>query len=194
MSITTSTPTPLTTPNSPPVPDFAAIKQRQQAVWSSGDYAVIGTTLQIVGEQLCEAVDLRAGSRVLDVATGNGNASLAAARRFACVTATDYVATLLDRAVERAGADRLKIAVREADAEALPFADASFDIGLSTFGIMFTPDQPRAAAEMSRVVRPGGRIGLANWTRGRLRRATAEAGRQAHAAARRRTPAYALGD
>jgi SAM-dependent methyltransferase len=150
---------------SPPVaPDFAAIKQRQQAVWASGDYAVIGTTLQIVGEQLCEAIDLRAGERVLDVAAGNGNASLAAARRFADVTSTDYVGALLDRGRERAAAERLKLAFREADAEALPFADASFDAVLSTFGVMFAPDQEQAAFELARVVRPGGRIGLANWT------------------------------
>ncbi len=145
-------------------PDYAAIKQRQQAVWSSGDYAVVGTTLQIVGENLCEALDLRAGSQVLDVAAGNGNASLAAARRFAQVTSTDYVGALLERGQERAKAERLPIAFREADAEALPFADASFDVALSTFGVMFAPNQERVATELLRVVRPGGRIGLANWT------------------------------
>ena len=150
---------------SPPVvPDYAAIKQRQQAVWASGDYAVIGTTLQIVGERLCEAVDLRAGERVLDVAAGNGNASLAAARHFAAVTSTDYVGALLERGRERATAERLKITFREADAEALPFADGSFDVALSTFGVMFAPDQDQAAFELARVVRRGGRIGLANWT------------------------------
>lgn len=154
----------LSTPSSPP--DLAALKQRQQAGWASGDYAVIGTTLQIVGEQLCEAVDLRGGETVLDVAGGNGNASLAAARRFAEVTCTDYVPALLDRARARAEADRLPIAFQTADAEALPFPDASFDVVLSTFGVMFTPDQEAAAAEMMRVCRRGGRIGLANWTPG----------------------------
>jgi ubiquinone/menaquinone biosynthesis C-methylase UbiE len=147
-----------------PSPDFAAIKQRQQATWAAGDYAVIGTTLQIVGERLCEAVDLRAGEKVLDVAAGNGNASLAAGRRFADVTATDYVGALLDRARERADAERLPIRFQEADAEALPFGDESFDVVLSTFGVMFTPDQDKAARELVRVCRKGGRIGLANWT------------------------------
>lgn len=144
--------------------DLAAIKGRQQKAWSSGDYAIVGVTLQIVGETLCEAVDLRAGQRVLDVAAGNGNATLAAARRFAEVTSTDYVGSLLERGRERAMADRLPVAFREADAEALPFADASFDVVLSTFGVMFAPDQQRAADELIRVCRPGGKIGLANWT------------------------------
>lgn len=144
--------------------DLAALKARQRAAWSSGDYSVVGTTLQIVGEELCEALDLRAGDRVLDVAAGNGNASLAAAHRGCEVVASDYVPALLDRARERAAAERLDIEFREADAEALPFADASFDAVVSTFGVMFTPDQERAAAELVRVCRPGGRIGLANWT------------------------------
>jgi SAM-dependent methyltransferase len=144
--------------------DLAAVKARQRTAWATGDYAVIGTTLQIVGERLCEAVDLRAGERVLDVAAGNGNATLAAARRFAQVTSTDYVDALLDRGRERAVAERLVIAFRQADAEALPFDAASFDVALSTFGVMFTPDQEAAAAELIRVVRPGGRIGLACWT------------------------------
>ncbi len=144
--------------------DFTALKTRQQATWSSGDYAVVGTTLQIVGESLCEAVDLRGGETVLDVAAGNGNAALAAARRWAEVTAVDYVPALLARAQARAEADGLAIAVRDGDAEHLPFDDGSFDVVLSTFGVMFTPDQPRAAAELARVCRPGGRIGLANWT------------------------------
>jgi len=148
----------------PPPPDLDAVKVRQQATWSAGDYAVIGTTLQIVGESLCEAVDLRAGNRVLDVAAGNGNASLAAARRWCEVVATDYVPALLDRARERAAAERLAIEFREADAEHLPFPDGSFDVVLSTFGVMFTPNQERAAAELVRVCRPGGKIGLANWT------------------------------
>ena len=146
-------------------PDYAAIKARQKATWASGDYAVVGTTLQIVGESLCEAVDLRAGARVLDVAAGNGNATLAAARRWAEVTSTDYVPALLERGRERAAAERLHgIDFREADAEALPFDDASFDVVLSTFGCMFAPNAPRVAAELLRVCRPGGRIGLANWT------------------------------
>ena len=145
-------------------PDLGAVKVRQQATWSSGDYAVVGTTLQIVGEQLCEALDVRAGQKVLDVAAGNGNASLAAARRWCDVTATDYVPALLGRARERAAADRLQIEFREADAEALPFQDSSFDAVVSTFGVMFTPDQDKAAAELIRVCRPGGKVGLANWT------------------------------
>ena len=145
-------------------PDYAAIKQRQQATWAAGDYAIIGTTLQIVGERLCEAVDLKAGERVVDVAAGNGNATLAAARRFAHVTSTDYVAALLERGKERAAAERLPVTFQVADAEALPFGDASFDVALSTFGIMFTPDQETAVREITRVVRPGGRIGFANWT------------------------------
>jgi ubiquinone/menaquinone biosynthesis C-methylase UbiE len=149
---------------SPATIDLATLKSRQQAAWSSGDYAVIGTTLQIVGEMLCEAVDLRSGQRVLDVAAGNGNATLAAARRFADVVSTDYVGSLLERGRERAKAERLPVAFQEADAEALPFADASFDVVLSTFGVMFTPNQQRAASELIRVCRPGGKIGLANWT------------------------------
>ena len=144
--------------------DLVALKGRQQAAWASGDYAVIGTTLQIVGESLAEACDLRTDERVLDVAAGNGNATLAAARRGCRVTSTDYVAALLDRAAERAAAERLEVSFQQADAEALPFADASFDAVVSTFGVMFAPDHVRSAAEMMRVCRPGGRIGLANWT------------------------------
>ena len=144
--------------------DFEAIKTRQQGTWSSGDYAVIGTTLQITGETLCEAVDVAAGERVLDVAAGNGNASLAAARRGCEVTASDYVPALLDGTRSRAAAEGLTVDVKEADAEALPFDDASFDVVLSIFGVMFTPNQERAAAELLRACRPGGRIGLANWT------------------------------
>ena len=145
-------------------PDLAVIKGRQQAAWSSGDYAIVGTTLQIVGEQLCEALELRPGSKVLDVAAGNGNATLAAARRFTDVVSTDYVGALLERGRERAEAERLPVTFQEADAEALPFADASFDVVLSTFGVMFTPDQDKAAAELVRACRSGGKIGLANWT------------------------------
>ena len=145
-------------------PDLAAVKTRQQAAWSTGNYAVVGTTLQIVGEQLCESLDLRSGATVLDVAAGNGNASLAAARRWCDVTSTDYVASLLDSGKARAAAEGLPITFEVADAEKLPFADASFDVVVSTFGVMFTPDQPQAAKEMLRVCRPGGKIGLANWT------------------------------
>ena len=144
--------------------DLEALKRRQQATWSAGDYAVVGTTLQIVGETLCEAMDLRAGQRVLDVAAGNGNVALAAARRWCEVTATDYVPALLEQARERAAGERLPMTFREADAEALPFADASFDAVVSTFGVMFVADHDRAAAELIRVCRPGGKIGMANWT------------------------------
>src|SRR5689334_7741487 len=144
-----------------------AIKARQQAMWASGDFAVIGSTLQIVGEELTEAADVRALHKVLDVAAGNGNATLAAARRFATVTSTDYVPALLDGGRRRAEAEGFSnITFEVADAEALPYADASFDIVLSTFGVMFAPDHQRAAAEMSRVCKPGGRIGLASWTPG----------------------------
>lgn len=146
------------------MPDYAAIKVRQQATWASGDYSIVGTTLQVVGERLCDAIDLRAGERVLDVAAGNGNATLAAARHFALVTSTDYVVALLDRGKERAAAERLPVMFQHADVEALPFDDNSFDVVLSTFGVMFAPDQVTAASEMARVTRKGGRIGVANWT------------------------------
>jgi ubiquinone/menaquinone biosynthesis C-methylase UbiE len=148
----------------PAAPDLAAVKARQQTMWASGDFAVIGTTLQLVGESLCEAVDLEAGTRVLDVACGNGNAALAAAHRFAKVIGLDYVPALLERAGERARAERLEIDFIEGDAERLPFPEASFDVALSTFGVMFAPDQARAAYELVRVVRPGGKIALASWT------------------------------
>ena len=144
--------------------DLDSIKARQQAMWASGDFAVIGTTLQIVGEQLCEGVDLRAGERVLDVAAGNGNATLAAARRFAEVTSTDYVPALLERGRRRADAEGAEIRFEVADAEALPYPDANFDVVLSTFGVMFAPNHQQAASELKRVCRPGGRIGLASWT------------------------------
>ena len=144
--------------------DYDAVKARQRDMWASGDYATIGTTLQIVGETLCEAVDIAAGSRVLDVAAGNGNASLAAARRGAVVTATDYVDELLARTARRAEAENLAIETRTADAEALDLPDGSFDSVLSVFGVMFAPHQEQAAAELVRVCRPGGRIGVANWT------------------------------
>jgi SAM-dependent methyltransferase len=147
----------------PPPPDLAAIKSRQQAAWSSGDYAIVGSTLQIVGEELCEAMDIKAGSKVLDVAAGNGMASLAAARRWCEVTSTDYVPALLERGRARAAAEGMAIEFREADAEKLPFDNYSFDAVLSTFGVMFTPNQDKAAAELVRVCRPKGKIGLANW-------------------------------
>jgi SAM-dependent methyltransferase len=146
--------------------DTVNLKSRQQAMWSSGDFAVIGTTLQIVGEELCEAMDLRSGQRVLDVAAGNGNAALAAARRWCDVTASDYVPALLDRARQRALAERLPLKIEIADAEALPFPDGHFDAVTSTFGAMFTPDHEKPACEMLRVCRGGGKIGLANWTPG----------------------------
>ena len=147
-------------------PNLAAIKVRQQAMWASGDFGRIGVRLQSVGESLCEAVDLLATDRVLDVAGGNGNAALAAARHFADVTCTDYVPALLEQARRRAEADGLSLTCEVADAEALPYADESFDVVLSTFGVMFAPNQERAAAELLRVCRPGGRIGLANWSPG----------------------------
>jgi ubiquinone/menaquinone biosynthesis C-methylase UbiE len=149
---------------SEPAIDLEAVKTRQQATWASGDFGRIGVSLQIVGESLCEAVDLLATETVLDVAAGNGNATLAAARRFASVTSTDYVPELLDQGRRRAEADRLEVAFQVADAEQLPFSDESFDVVLSTFGVMFAPNQERAAQELLRVVKPGGRIGLASWT------------------------------
>jgi SAM-dependent methyltransferase len=147
-----------------PAIDLAAVKSRQQAAWATGNYAVVGTTLQIVGENLCEALDLRSGARVLDVAAGNGNATLAAARRWCDVTSTDYVPSLLESGRARAQAEGHTILFQEADAENLPFPDASFDAVLSTFGVMFTPNQDKAASELARVCKPGGKIGLANWT------------------------------
>jgi ubiquinone/menaquinone biosynthesis C-methylase UbiE len=145
-------------------PDYVAIKAKQQATWASGDFAVVGTTLQIVGETLAEAVDIRAGERVLDVAAGNGNSTLAAARRFAEVTSTDYVPALLEKSAARAKAEGLNVTYQVADAEALPFADETFEVALSTFGVMFAPQHLTSANELLRVVRGGGRIGLANWT------------------------------
>ena len=144
--------------------DIATIKQRQQAAWASGDYSAVGTRLLPTAELLCDAVDLRAGERVLDVACGNGNAALAAARRFCEVTGVDYVPALLERARERAKAEGLEVDFQEADAEDLPFPDDSFEVVLSTCGAMFAPDQERTAAELLRVCRPGGRIGMVNWT------------------------------
>lgn len=164
MSQSVPSPAPGQATRPPDMPDLGAIKQRQQATWASGDFAVIGVTLQIVGESLAEAADIRANERVLDIAAGNGNATLAAARRFAKVTSTDYVPALLDKGRRRAEAEGLHVAFREADAENLPFPDASFDVAMSTFGVMFAPDQARCASEMLRVVRDGGRIALASWT------------------------------
>jgi len=146
------------------MPDLATIKERQQRAWASGDYAVFGATLLIMSELLCEAVDLRPGQKVLDVASGSGNTALAAARRFGETTAIDYVPALLERGRERAAAERLEVAFLEGDAESVPFPDASFDVVLSTVGVMFAPDQEAAAGELLRVCRQGGRIGLANWT------------------------------
>jgi ubiquinone/menaquinone biosynthesis C-methylase UbiE len=145
-------------------PDYTAIKTKQKATWGSGDYGRVGITLQITGEALCEALDIRSGQSVLDVAAGNGNASLAAARRFCKVVSTDYVPALLDQSRIRATAEKLGVDYREADAEDLPFSDASFDNVVSTFGVMFSPNQAKAAAELIRVCRKGGKIGLANWT------------------------------
>ena len=135
--------------------DLVAMKARQHGAWSSGDYAVVGTTLQIFGEELCEALDLRSGQKVLDVAAGNGNATLAAARRWSDVVSTDYVPSLLERGRARAAAEGLSVKFREADAEALCFGDATFDAVVSTFGVMFTPNQDQAAAELLRQDRPG---------------------------------------
>ena len=145
-------------------PDYRAIKAKQNAAWESGDYAKIGTTLQIVGEELAEAADLTPGSQVLDVAAGNGNATLAFARRWCEVTSTDYVGTLLSQGRARAAAENLPVKYQLADAEDLPFKDRSFDAVVSTFGVMFAPNQQQAAAELLRVCRPGGKIALANWT------------------------------
>jgi len=154
----------LDTLNKPVSPDFSAIKSKQQAAWSAGDYSAVGVTLQIVAENLCEILDLRGGQTVLDVAAGNGACSLAAARRFCDVTSTDYVEDLLERGRKRAEAEGLAMSFQPADAENLPFEDDSFDIVTSTFGVMFAPDHATAAAELLRVCKPGGKIGLANWT------------------------------
>lgn len=145
-------------------PDLQAVKGRQQVTWSAGDYSRVGNIILITAELLCEAVNIHAGQRVLDVASGSGNAALAAARRFADVTSTDYVPALLEEGRKRAEAEGLPLAFQEADAENLPFADASFDIVLSTFGAMFAPDHEQVARELVRVCRPGGTIGMTNWT------------------------------
>ena len=179
---------------SPPVIDLAAVKTRQQAAWSTGNYAVVGTTLQIVGESLCEALDLRAGMRVLDVAAGNGNATLAAARRWCDVISTDYVPALLLRGEMRASAEGLPVRFQRADAEKLPYSDGAFDAVLSTFGVMFTPDQEKAAAELARVCRPGGRIGLGELDARELHRATVQDDRQVHSTRAGRQITGTMGD
>jgi len=147
----------------PQTPDLTTIKGRQQKAWSAGDYGKVGVTLTMMGEQLAEAVDLRPDQKVLDVASGNGNAALAAARRFCEVTALDYVPMLLEEGRNRAKAEALPIDFVEGDAENLPFEDGSFDVVLSTLGVMFAPDQRKAASELLRVCKPGGKIGLASW-------------------------------
>ena len=148
----------------PQAPDLTAIKQRQQKAWSTGDYGKIGVTLVLMAEMLCEAVDLYPGAKVLDVACGNGNTALAAAWRFGEVVGLDYVASLLEEGKERARAEGVRIDFREGDAEDLPFQDGSFDVVLSTLGAMFAPDQERVAGELLRVLKPGGKIGMANWS------------------------------
>lgn len=150
----------------PSTPDASSVKERQRRAWASGDYAVFGTALNVISELLCEAADLRPGERVLDVATGSGNAALAAARRYCRVTGTDYVPTLLAKGRERAVVEGLAAEFVEGDAEELPFPDSSFDVVLSSVGAMFAPDQEKAAAEMVRVCRSGGRICMANWVPG----------------------------
>lgn len=144
--------------------DLAAVKQRQQATWASGDFAAIATLIVPVAERLCDAADLHAGWQVLDVATGSGNAAIAAARLGCDVTGIDYVPTLLERGDERARVERLEVAFADGDAEQIPFPDASFDGVLSVFGAMFAPDHARAASQLVRVCRPGGTIALASWT------------------------------
>jgi ubiquinone/menaquinone biosynthesis C-methylase UbiE len=146
------------------LPEFAAIKTRQQAMWATGDYAIVGNALSLMAELLCEEMDLHSGWKVLDVAAGNGNASLAAARRGCRVISTDYVPAMLEGGRKRAAAEGLKIEFQEADAEDLPFKDESFDAVISCVGVQYTPHQERAAAELLRVCKKGGRIGLANWT------------------------------
>ncbi len=144
--------------------DFEAIKSRQRDVWALGDFGMIAWNTAFVGEVLCEEVDLRAGQRLLDVACGTGNVALSAGRRFCEAVGVDFVPALVERARERAAAERLPTTFEVGDAESLPFEDASFDVVLSVFGSMFAPDQEKAAAELLRVCRPGGRIGLASWT------------------------------
>lgn len=144
--------------------DYEAIKDKQRAGWETGDYPRVGNTLQIIAELLVEAADVRAGQRALDVACGQGNAALAAARRFAEATGVDYAKNLLEQGRERAAAEHLPVTFLEGDAEQLPVPDASYDLVLSTVGVMFAPDHQRAADELVRVTAPGGRIALASWT------------------------------
>ena len=145
-------------------PDLAAVKQRQEVAWASGDFAVVAARIVLVAEQLCDTADLQAGWRVLDVATGSGNAAIAAARHGCTVVGVDYVPALLDHGRKRAAAEGLEVDLREGDAEALPLPDASFDAVTSVFGSMFAPDHAKAASELVRVCRPGGTIALASWT------------------------------
>jgi ubiquinone/menaquinone biosynthesis C-methylase UbiE len=145
-------------------PNLEAVKAKQQITWSTGNYSRVGSLLQISGERLAEAMDARPGADFLDVAAGNGNLTMAAARRFCRVVSTDYVEASLNDGAERARANGLEVEFRVADAEALPFDDASFDFVGSTFGVMFTANQEKAAAELLRVCRAGGKIGMANWT------------------------------
>lgn len=152
------------TTQQPPAPDLSAVKERQQKTWTSGDYARIGNSLVLISERLCEAADLRATEKVLDVATGSGNTAISAARRFCEASGIDYVPELVEQARERAGAERLEVAFEVGDAENLTYPDGSFDVVLSTLGVMFAPNQERTASELLRVCRSGGRIGLANWT------------------------------
>jgi SAM-dependent methyltransferase len=161
--MTQTSPTSITTTPAP-TPDFTAIKGRQQQTWASGDYHMIASLIVPIAERLADAIDLRAGERVLDVAAGSGNAALAAARRLTDVTAMDYVPGLLERGRRRAAAEGLIVSFEQGDAEALPAEDESYDVVLSTVGVMFAPNQAQAASELLRVTRPGGRIGLANWT------------------------------
>jgi ubiquinone/menaquinone biosynthesis C-methylase UbiE len=145
-------------------PDLAQVKRRQQQMWASGDFHAVATLIQPVADALCDAVDLQAGWRVLDVATGSGNAAIAAARCGCEVVGIDYVPALLARGRRRAEEEGVTVDLREGDAEAIPFPDGSFDAVLSVFGSMFAPNHAQAAAELARVCRPGGRIGLATWT------------------------------
>ncbi len=145
-------------------PDLGAIKVRQQQAWASGDFAVVAARIVLVAEHLCDTADLHAGWRVLDVATGSGNAAIAAARHGCTAIGVDYVPALLERGRLRAKAEGLAVELLEGDAESLPFPDGSFDAVTSVFGSMFAPDHEQAAAELLRVCRPGGTIALASWT------------------------------
>jgi SAM-dependent methyltransferase len=179
--------------NSAAAPDFAAIKSKQQQTWASADYSAVAARLPLIAELLIDAADLPAGSRVLDVAGGSGNAALAAARAGSDVVCTDFVPSLLERARRRAVAEGLAIETREADAESLPFDDASFDAVISAIGVMFAPDQERAAAELLRVCRPGGTIALASWAPDGFIGELFRTGRRSRPAAGRRAPARPLG-